>query len=71
MEGVCAELGIAITRDEADAISRSIGDWPAFSDTVGALRALKSRFRLCVCSNIDRDLFEGRVLGSASGWMRL
>ncbi|QYK47007.1 MAG: haloacid dehalogenase type II [Phycisphaeraceae bacterium] len=59
MEGVCAELGIAITRDEADAISRSIGDWPAFSDTVGAMRALKSRFKLCVCSNIDRDLFEG------------
>lgn len=51
------EMGFGVDREEADALSASIAMWPAFPDTAAALRTLGSRFRLCVCSNIDRDLF--------------
>ncbi len=59
LAGMASELGFPIRPGEEDALSRSIKDWPAFPDTADAMRRLKSRFRLCVCSNIDRDLFEG------------
>jgi 2-haloacid dehalogenase len=35
----------------------SVGDWPAFPDTVAALRALQERYRLVILSNVDRDSF--------------
>lgn len=37
----------------------SLTTWPPFGDTVAALKKLKTRFRLGVLSNIDRDLFAG------------
>lgn len=42
---------------DPDALAASIADWPAFDDTSAALTALGGRFRLCVVSNIDDDLF--------------
>ena len=35
----------------------SIGDWPAFPDTVAALRSLQQRHRLVILSNVDRESF--------------
>ena len=35
----------------------TLPDWPLWPDTNGALKRLKSRYRLGVLSNIDRDLF--------------
>ncbi len=35
----------------------SIADWPAFADTVAALRKLADHFELAVLSNIDNALF--------------
>ena len=35
----------------------SIGDWPAFPDTVAALRSLRQRHRLVILSNVDRESF--------------
>lgn len=37
----------------------SLTMWPPFDDTVAALKRLKTRFRLGVLSNVDRDLFAG------------
>lgn len=59
LAGLASELGFSISRGEEDALSRSIKDWPAFPDTAASMQKLKRRFKLCVCSNIDRDLFEG------------
>jgi 2-haloacid dehalogenase len=42
--------------DEVDGLWRSIGDWPVFADTLGALQRLQSKFRVCIASNIDDDL---------------
>ena len=50
-------LGFAPAEAEASSLPESLRHWLPFSDTVAALRALKSRYRLGVISNIDDDLF--------------
>jgi 2-haloacid dehalogenase len=42
---------------EAGGLAESLGNWRPFPDTVPGLRALKSRYRLAILSNIDDDLF--------------
>jgi 2-haloalkanoic acid dehalogenase type II len=39
---------------ENERFGASIGDWPAFSDTVTALSALRERYHLVILSNVDR-----------------
>ena len=39
---------------EAAEFGASIGQWPAFPDTVAALQYLKQHFRLVILSNVDR-----------------
>ncbi len=53
------EAGFRVSEEEASAFAASVGAWPPFPDTVGALRALATRFRLAVVSNVDDDLFAG------------
>lgn len=62
---ICERLGFAPTDAEANCLVDSIGAWQPFGDTVDALRRLKTRYRLCVVSNVDDDLFAGtqRTLG--------
>jgi 2-haloacid dehalogenase len=55
--GVCAELGFEPRDDEAEAFAGSVGEWPAFPDSMAALTALSRRFRLAVITNCDDDLF--------------
>jgi len=50
-------LGRARDSSAADALAGSVGDWPPFDDTPGALRRLAGRFRLAVISNVDRASF--------------
>lgn len=57
VDGFGREFGFAPSAAQRDALPESIKDWPAFPDTPGALRSLKTRYRLAVLSNIDRDLF--------------
>ncbi len=52
-----AHFGFSPTDDQRDALPDSIAEWPAFPDTAASLRALKSRYKLAVLSNIDRDMF--------------
>ncbi|MDE2992114.1 MAG: HAD-IA family hydrolase [Chloroflexota bacterium] len=53
------ELGFQPTESELACLADSLPDWPVFPDSVGALRALQSRFKLAVISNVDDDLFAG------------
>lgn len=53
------ELGFQLAAADRSLLADSIEDWPAFRDTAPALRALKSRFKVGVLSNIDDDLFTG------------
>lgn len=58
---VAGEFGVPIARGDEGVLADSIKDWPAFDETPAALRALKSRFRLAVLSNIDDGLFAGSL----------
>jgi 2-haloacid dehalogenase len=57
LRGVCAELGVEPTDEEADAFGGSVGEWPAFPDSAAALARLHERFGLAVITNCDDDLF--------------
>ncbi|MEO1161413.1 MAG: HAD hydrolase-like protein, partial [Pseudomonadota bacterium] len=41
------------------AYGRSVKDWPAFSDSVGALKYLKKHYKLVILSNVDNESFAG------------
>lgn len=51
------EWGVEASWAECLAYGQSIGNWPAFPDTVDALRYLKQHFQLVILSNVDNDSF--------------
>jgi 2-haloalkanoic acid dehalogenase type II len=59
------ELGVAVDEADASTFGASVGDWPAFSDSAGALARLKGKFRLVILSNVDKASFaeSNRKLG--------
>jgi 2-haloacid dehalogenase len=59
LRGVGADLGAAVTDEDAAAFGASVPDWPAFPDAAEALAALHARYRLGVLTNCDDDLFAG------------
>jgi len=66
VHAACArETGLRSTVSLDRDFGQSIGQWPAFPDTAEALRALRSRFRLVILSNVDRASFaaSNRKLG--------
>jgi 2-haloacid dehalogenase len=69
--GVAGELGVDPTPDEVERFSESVGDWPAFPDSVDALARLATRFRLGVITNCDTDLFarSNERLGVRFDWV--
>lgn len=54
-----AELGFRCTEAELGRLADTLPDWPVFPDVVPALKALKTRYKLAVISNVDDDLFAG------------
>ena len=59
MDGFADRLGFTPAADERMALAESVGQWPAFPDTVEALQALATRYELVILSNVDDDLFAG------------
>jgi len=47
------ELGLPDDAKSAEGVRASIPDWPAFPDSIAALRQLKQRFRLVAMTNAD------------------
>ena len=54
---LAATWGAPLNKAADRAFGDSIGDWPAFPDTVEALHYLKQRFKLVILSNVDRQSF--------------
>ncbi|GJC79569.1 (S)-2-haloacid dehalogenase H-109 [Colletotrichum liriopes] len=55
---IAEKLGLpAPTPEASKAFGDSVGRWPAFPDTVDALRRLGKYYKLVVLSNVDRDSF--------------
>lgn len=63
---LCQRLGLAVapTPEENRQFGESVGRWPAFPDTVDALRRLGRHFKLVVLSNVDRESFQHTNAGS-------
>jgi 2-haloalkanoic acid dehalogenase type II len=55
---VARDLGVTLSQDAQQAFGRSIGEWPAFPDTVKALERLAKHYKLFVLSNVDNESFE-------------
>ena len=51
------EWGITVTWQECLTYGRSVEHWPAFEDSVDALRYLKRYYRLVILSNVDNASF--------------
>ena len=56
-EQIAAEWDISIEPDESRNYGKSLGTWPAFDDSVSALKTLKKHFQLVVLSNVDNTSF--------------
>ncbi|KAJ0416414.1 hypothetical protein BJY00DRAFT_326328 [Aspergillus carlsbadensis] len=64
-----ARLGLATpTQEESSLFGQSVGDWPAFPDTVEALKRLSQHYKLVVLSNVDRASFAKTNAGSLQGF---
>ena len=53
------QFGVEPDQIEAANFGASVGDWPAFPDSVEALQYLKQHFKLIILSNVDRLSFVG------------
>ncbi|OOF90705.1 hypothetical protein ASPCADRAFT_211876 [Aspergillus carbonarius ITEM 5010] len=62
-------LGLAApTAAESLEFGESVGKWPAFPDTVEALKRLSQHYKLVVLSNVDRASFAKTNAGSLQGF---
>ena len=59
---IAAEQGVDLPEDEADALARSLPNWPVFPEVPAALETARARgFRLCILSNSDPDLIQASI----------
>lgn len=67
---VARNLGFSVLPTEAESrtFGESVGTWPAFPDTVDALRRLSRRYKLVVLSNVDQVGIRGSVSGPMEGF---
>lgn len=56
------------TEQESVQFGESVGHWPAFPDTVEALKRLSKQYKLVVLSNVDRSSFAKTNAGSLEGF---
>jgi 2-haloacid dehalogenase len=52
------EWGVHVTHEDCIEYGRSVGSWPAFEDSSGALQYLKKYFKLVILSNVDNESFQ-------------
>ena len=52
------EWGVHATHEDCVQYGRSVGHWPAFEDSAGALQYLKKYFKLVILSNVDNESFQ-------------
>lgn len=64
---IAAELGAKFSQEDQVAFGQSIGDWPAFPDTVKAMQVLGKYYKLFVLSNVDNASFERTRTGPLKG----
>jgi len=61
------QLGVQATDAEAQKFGASVGTYPAFPDTVAAMKVLGSYYKLVVLSNVDNENFSRTLSGPLNG----
>ncbi len=56
-QDIAGQWNISIDVDESVKYGHSVGTWPAFKDSVEALKVLKKHFQLAILSNVDGASF--------------
>ncbi|QKX54572.1 uncharacterized protein TRUGW13939_01659 [Talaromyces rugulosus] len=56
------------SEDECRIFGDSVGYWPAFPDTIDALKRLSKHYKLGVLSNVDKESFSKSNAGSLGGF---
>ncbi|HWX47501.1 MAG TPA: haloacid dehalogenase type II [Roseomonas sp.] len=51
------QWGVPVSQDECVVYGQSVGNWPAFEDSPGALQYLKKFYKLVILSNVDNQSF--------------
>ena len=65
---VAAKLGLpAPSEAQSATFGASVGEWPAFPDSIDALRRLSKHFKLVILSNVDRASFARTNAGPLQG----
>ena len=65
---IASRLGLPTpTAEQNEVFGASVGNWPAFADTVDALKRLGKQYKLVVLSNVDRESFEQTLAGPLRG----
>ena len=57
MNQIAVDYDVEPNPVDADALARSVGDWPPFPDSAAALTKLKRRFKLGIISNVNHASF--------------
>ncbi|ODT66074.1 MAG: haloacid dehalogenase, type II [Pelagibacterium sp. SCN 63-23] len=55
------EWGVPVSLEECRDYGHSVGNWPAFEDSAGALAYLKRFYKLVILSNVDHQSFTGAM----------
>ncbi|CZT09312.1 related to hydrolase (HAD superfamily) [Rhynchosporium agropyri] len=64
---IASQLSLDVSEDEIKEFGSSIGEWPAFPDTVAAMQILSKYYKLVVLSNVDKTSFSRTLSGPLSG----
>lgn len=67
-ERLAEQYGVASDPEDAAAFGRSIGGWPAFPDTVDAMRRLGKHLKLFALSNVDDASIARTMAGPLKGF---
>jgi 2-haloacid dehalogenase len=51
-----AQFHVPYSNRDGERLAESVPDWPLFSDTLASLRRLGRKSKLCIISNIDKDI---------------
>lgn len=66
---LCTRLGLSEpTEEESSKFGASVGSWPAFPDTVEALKRLSVTYKLVVLSNVDNESFKAGNASALQGF---
>jgi 2-haloalkanoic acid dehalogenase type II len=61
------EAGVQLPEAVIESFGNSVGEWPAFRDTVDGLQKLSKRYKLIILSNVDRENMSNTLGGPLSG----